>query len=221
MTRFYFILAALAALPMLLGASCNTNTNTTDTPPPAPEFTAADVVAVTAFASQGAALSRELLIQSGDFDGCMVASGFVDGLAAVHGYAPEIEAEVLEPDGRITFPAWSFDGTPCESLLPADWPPVEPSPEIAAIAQPMIESTLGLVSMLIERQAPTDGEDCVRSKVAAALLKTGATQIPAALDDVWLDADLKMEIGGFDVDYSGCEVDPPMLDTMNPVPGLQ
>ena len=214
--RTVYILAALAALPMLLGASCNTNT--TDTPPPAPEFTAADVVAVTAFASQGAALSRELLIQSGDFDGCMVSSGFVDGLAAVGGYAPEIEAEVNAPDGVISFPAWSFDGTPCESLLPADWPPVEPNPEIAAIAGPMISSTLALVSMLIDNQAPTVGDDCLRARVLAALLKTGATQIPAALDDVWLDADLKMEIAGFEVDYSGCEVAQPTLDTMNPVP---
>ena len=217
--RTVYILAALAALPMLLGASCNTNT--TDTPAPAPEFTAADLVMVTDFASTGAALSRELLIQSGDFDGCMVSSGFVDGLAAVGGYAPEIEAEVNAPDGVISFPAWRFDGTPCESLLPADWPPVEPSPEIAAIAQPMIESTMGLVSMLIERQAPTEGDDCVRARVAAALLRTGAQQIPAALDDVWLDADLRMEIAGFEVDYGSCEVAPPTLDTMNPVPGLQ
>jgi len=213
--RLIYTLAALAALPLLLGASCN---RTTDTPPPAPEFTVGDLVMVTDFASTGAELTRAALVQAGDFDGCMVASGFVDGLAAVHQYAPEIEAEVDAPDGVITFPAWSFDGTPCESLLPADWPPVEPNPEIAAIASPMIESTMGLVSMLIERDAPAEGEDCLRAKVAAALLKSGAKQIPAAIDDVWLDADLKMEIAGFEVDYSGCGVLPPKVDVMNPVP---
>ena len=215
--RLIYTLAALAALPLLLGASCNTNT--TDTPPPPPEFTVGDLVMVTDFASTGAELTRAALIQAGDFDGCMVASGFVDGLAAVHHYAPEIEAEIDAPDCSITVPAWSFDGTPCAGLLPADWPPVEPNPEIAAIAEPMIESTMGLVSMLIERDAPAEGEDCMRAKVAAALLRTGAQQIPAALDDVWLDADLKMEIAGFEVDYSGCGLcDAPVVDVLNPVP---
>ena len=214
--RILYILAALAALPMLMGASCNTNT--ADTPPSPPEFTVGDFVMVTDFASTAAALTRSALIQAEDFDGCMVASGFVDGLDAVHHYAPEIESEVDDPDGKIAFPAWDFDGTPCAGIMPTAWPPVEPNPEIAAIAEPMIESTLGLVSMLIERDAPSEGEDCLRAMVVAALLKSGATQIPAALEDVWLEADLKMEISGFEIDYSGCGVLPPAVDTMNPVP---
>ena len=203
MNRVYPILCALVVLPYLLGtAGCPTKP-TPDTPP-APEFTAADLVLVTDFAAHGALVSQSLLILAGDFDGCMVAGGFAQGLGAVSLYAPEIEAEVMAPDGALSFPAWEYDGTACAGLLPIDWPPTEPDPDLHAMIAPMAESTMKLVATLIEGQAPDSGEDCVRARIAAALLTSFAEQIPAILDDVMVEADLRMPIAGFAVSYGGC-----------------
>ena len=181
---------------------------------PDDEFTSADLVLILEVAGAGADLGQHLSRSEADFDGCMVATGVGDGLDAATIYAPEIEAEVKAPDGYLTFPAWEFDGTACaedldgNSILPDPWPPVEPPPDLGAVLQPVLEVSLDWTADKVEDAAPDEGESCVRAHVGAAVIRSLSAQLGAVMDDLFVEADLKMPIAGFDADYSGCGLVP-------------
>ena len=178
------------------------------------EFTSSDLVLVLQVAGAGAELGQHLSRDEGDFDACMVTSGVGSGLQAAILYAPEIEAEVKAPDGRLTFPEWMFDGTACaedldgNSILPDPWPPVEPPPDLGAVLQPVLAVSLDWTADKVEDAAPDEGESCVRAHVGAAVIRSLSAQLGAVMDDLFVEADLKMPIAGFDADYSGCGLVP-------------
>jgi hypothetical protein len=176
------------------------------------EFSSSDLVLILEVAGAGADLGQHLARSEGDFDGCMITAGLADGLDAATDYAPEIEAEVQAPDGHITFPAWEFDGTACaedldgNSILPDPWPPVEPPPDLGAVLQPVLAVSLDWTADKIEDSAPDEGESCIRAHVGAAVIRSLSDQLGAVMDDLFVEADLKMPIAGFDADYSGCGI---------------
>jgi len=178
------------------------------------EFSSSDLVLILEIAGGGADLGQHLARSEGDFDGCMITSGLSGGIDATILYAPEIEAEVKEPDGHLTFPAWEFDGTACaedldgNSILPAPWPPVEPPSDLGAVLQPVLAVSLDWTADKVEDAAPSEGESCIRAHVAAAVIRSLSTQLEAVMDDLFVEADLKMPIAGFDADYAGCGISP-------------
>ena len=180
------------------------------TPGTADDFTSADLALVLEVAGGGADLGQHLARSDGDFDGCMVAGGIGDSLDAAILYAPEIEAEVKDPDGHLTFPAWEFDGTACtedldgNSILPDPWPPVEPPADLGAVLQPVLAVSLDWTADKVEDSAPSEGEGCIRAHVGAAVIRSLSDQLSAVMDDLFVEADLKMPIAGFEADYSGC-----------------
>ena len=176
------------------------------------DFTASDLVLVLEVAGAGAGLGQHLARSEGDFDGCMVAGGIGDSFDAAILYAPEIEAEVKDPDGHLAFPEWEFDGTVCaedldgNSILPDPWPPVEPPPDLGAVLQPVLAVSLDWTADKVEDSAPADDEGCIRAHVGAAVIRSLSDQLGAVMDDLFVEADLKMPIAGFDADYSGCGI---------------
>ena len=182
--------------------------------PGSEDFSSSDLVLVLQVAGAGADLGQHLTRSEADFHGCMVATGVGDGLDAAIHYAPEIEAEVKAPDGHLTFPAWEFDGTACaedlegNSILPDPWPPVEPPPDLGAVLQPVLEVSLDWTADKVEDAAPDEGESCIRAHVGAAVIRSLSAQLGAVMDDLFVEADLKMPIAGFDADYSGCGLVP-------------
>ena len=178
------------------------------------DFSAGDLVLILEVAGAGAELGQHLARSEGDFDGCMITAGLAGGLDAATDYAPEIEAEVQAPDGHLTFPAWEFDGTACaedldgNSILPDPWPPVEPPPDLGAVLQPVLAVSLDWTADKVEDAAPDEGESCIRAHVGAAVIRSLSTQLGAVMDDLFVEADLKMPIAGFEADYSGCGLVP-------------
>jgi len=178
------------------------------------EFTSADLVLVLEVAGAGAELGQHLSRAEGDFDGCMITTGVAGGFDAAALYAPEIEAEVKEPDGVLHFPEWEFDGTVCaedldgDSILPDPWPPTEPPPDLGAVLQPVLDVSLDWTADKVEDAAPDEGESCIRAHVGAAVIRSLSTQLGAVMDDLFVEADLKMPIAAFDADYSGCGLVP-------------
>jgi len=176
------------------------------------EFSAAELVLFLEIAGSGAGLGQHLARAEADFDGCMLATGIGDSLHAAIQYAPEIEAEVKEPDGDLHFPEWTFDGTICaedldgNSILPDPWPPVEPPPDLGAVLQPVLAVSLDWTADKVEDAASDEGESCIRAHIGAAVIRSLSTQLGAVMDDLFMDADLKMPIAGFDADYSGCGI---------------
>ena len=201
------LITAALAVTLLLLSTC--------IPACAPDdgdFSASDLVLILEVAGAGAELGHHLARSEGDFDGCMITAGLVGGLDAAAQYAPEIEAEVQQPDGRLAFPEWEFDGTACNedldgnSILPDPWPPVEPPPDLGAVLQPVLAVSLDWTADKVEDSAPDEGESCIRAHVGAAVIRSLSTQLGAVMDDLFVEADLKMPIAGFDADYSGCGV---------------
>jgi hypothetical protein len=201
------ITAALVATLFLLSAcipACQ----------PDDEFTSGDLVLILEVAGAGAELGQHLARSEGDFDGCMVTCGVGTALEAATQYAPEIEAEVKQPDGHLAFPEWAFDGTACaedlagNSILPEPWPPLAPPPDIGAVLQPVLDVSLDWTADKVEDSAPTEGESCIRAHVGAAVIRSLSAQLGAVMDDLFVEADLKMPIAGFDADYSGCGLVP-------------
>ncbi len=180
--------------------------------PGSDDFTSSDMVLILEVAGAGAELGQHLARSEGDFDGCMITAGLAGGLDAATDYAPEIEAEVKAPDGHLTFPAWQFDGTACaedldgNSILPDPWPPLAPPPDLGAVLQPVLAVSLDWTADKIEDSAPDAGESCIRAHVGAAVIRSLSAQLGAVMDDLFVEADLKMPIAGFDADYSGCGV---------------
>ena len=204
MKCFNLIAAAMTATLLLLS---------TLVPACAPddgEFSSSDLVLILEVAGGGADLGQYLARSEGDFDGCMITSGLSGGIDAAILYAPEIEAEVKAPDGHLTFPQWEFDGTACaedldgNSILPDPWPPVEPPADLGAVLQPVLAVSLEWTADKVEDSAPAEGEGCIRAHVGAAVIRSVSTQLESVMDDLFVEADLKMPITGFDADYSGC-----------------
>lgn len=208
--RSYLHLAVLIALGLFVAVAVGSpGCGDKPAPPPAVEdFTAQDLAAGMELAIAGAELGLYLAIEERDFDACMVLCGALTGLRAARDVAPEVEAEVKQPDGKLTFPATEFDGSICAAFLPDPWPPTEPQPDVEALVSRIAASSLGMASILVDSQAPDEGEGCVRSRVAAAVLRSLAEQLPDVLEEALVDADLKLPIAGFEVDYSGCGLEP-------------
>jgi hypothetical protein len=180
--------------------------------PGSDDFTSSDLVLILEVAGGGADLGQHLARSEGDFDGCMVTAGIAGGLDAAAKYAPEIEAEVKDPDGMLAFPEWEFDGTACtedldgNSILPDPWPPVEPPGDLGTVLQPLLAVSLDWTADRVEDSAPAEGEGCIRAHVGAAVIRSVSTQLAAVMDDLFVEADLKMPVTGFDADYSGCGI---------------
>ena len=206
MKCFNPITAALVATLLLLSTCIPACT------PDDGEFSASDLVLILEVAGGGADLGQHLARSEGDFDGCMITSGIAGGLDAAAQYAPEIEVEVKDPDGMLAFPQWEFDGTACaedldgNSILPDPWPPVEPPSDLGAVLQPVLAVSLDWTADRVEDSAPAEGEGCIRAHVGAAVIRSVSNQLKAVMDDLFVEADLKMPIAGFDADYSGCGI---------------
>ena len=208
MKCFNPITAALVAILLLLSTCISACA------PDDGDFSAGDLVLILEVAGAGAELGQHLARSEGDFDGCMITAGLSGGLDAAADYAPEIEAEVKAPDGRLTFPEWMFDGTACaedldgNSILPDPWPPVEPPPDLGAVLQPVLAVSLDWTADKVEDAAPDEGESCIRAHIGAAVIRSLSAQLGAVMDDLFVEADLKMPIAGFEADYSGCGLVP-------------
>ena len=176
------------------------------------EFTSEDLVLILEVAHSGADLGQHLARADGDFQGCIVAAAIGSSLHVASQYAPEIETEVKDPDGVLHFPAWEFDGTACaedlegNSILPDPWPPTEPPADLGAVLQPVLAVSLDWMADKIEDSAADEGDSCIRAHVGAAVIRSLSVQLGAVMDDVFVEADLKMPIAGFDVDYAACSV---------------
>jgi hypothetical protein len=201
------ILLSLLALCLLGNKGCNdVDDDSTDTPAP-PE----DVAKVVKTGMELSISSIEFaeamatLQHPPQFDPCMIADGSKAGLNLGISNIPAIEAEAKDPDGKIHLMGGTVDFSRCMTLegKPEPWPPVAPNPQAEEAVKMGVPLGINVAKMFIEPKIPATGEECIKGRVALAMMDSLSGLITTTVIDGINGAE-GTAIPEFDVDYSGC-----------------
>jgi hypothetical protein len=152
------------------------------------------------FAEQAATI-----VDPPEFHPCMIATGSLAGIALAKASVPAIEAEATSPDGKLTITGGPIDFTRCMDMVgkPDPWPPSEPDPNVEAMVKTGVPLGISVAKTFIEPKIPTEGEECIKGRVAMALMDSiGQVVVTTVLDGV--NGKDATTIPEFTVDWSGC-----------------
>lgn len=212
MKRNLYILAVLLpflALP-LMAPTCGGDDDDATTPEAPPEDVAKVVktgmeLAITSidFAEQVATLDHEP-----EFNPCMIATGSKAGLEMGIANVPNIEAEAANPDGKLDITGGPIDFSRCMSMAgkPDPWPPTTPDPNVEQMVKSGVPLAIGVAKTFIEPKIPPTGEECIKGRVAMAMMDSIGGVVTTTVIDAVNGSDVT-SIPNFTVDYSGCGLD--------------
>lgn len=142
------------------------------------------------------------------FTPCMIATGAEAGLTIGIANIDAIEAEAAEPDGKLHLKGGSVDFTGCMDKpgKPDPWPPSVIDPEIERTIKTAVPAALNVAATLIESKLPDEGPECVKGKIALAMMDGLGNVVTTTVMDAAAGKTIT-EVPEFDVDYSGCGLD--------------
>jgi hypothetical protein len=213
MRRHLYIMAVLLpllALP-LMAPTCGGDDDDSTTTPVAPPEDVAKVVktgmelAITSidFAEQIATLDNPP-----QFNPCMVATGSKAGLQMGIANVPNIEAEALNPDGKLDITGGPISFKRCMGMdgKPDPWPPTTPDPNVEQMIKAGVPLAIGVAKTFIEPKIPDTGKECIEGRVAMAMMDSIGEVVTTTVIDGVNGADVT-SIPNFQVNYSGCGLD--------------
>jgi len=144
------------------------------------------------------------------FNPCMTADGSKAGLNIGISNIPAIEAEAKDPDGKIHLMGGPVDFSRCMTMegKPDPWPPVEPNLQAEEAVKTGVPLVLGIAKVFIEPKIPTEGEECIKGRVALAMSDSLSALVTTTVID-GINGASATSIPEFDVNYSGCGLDLP------------
>ena len=204
------VLLPLLALPLMAPKCGADDDDSVATPEAAPEDIAKVVttglelgITAVAFAEQVATLDAPP-----EFHPCMIATGSTTGMQMGVNNVPAIEAEATDPDGKLVITGGPIDFSRCMEMAgkPEPWPPTTPDPNVEQMIKAGVPLAIGVAKTFIEPKIPAEGEECIKGRVAMAMMDSIGEVVTTTVIDAVNGAEVT-SIPDFTVDYSGCGLD--------------
>lgn len=207
--RTLALVAFLFILPLTLAPAGCPPTDNGDpdyTPPAASDFTVDDFLAIMETAGYGVELGHHFAMKDEDGPACLGTDIGLTNVRQVVAYAPVIDAEMQNPDGKIDLPGFQFDASECLPYL-SPWPPVTPDPQLKTEIDLYFSMGMSSATTLVQLNAPTEGKECIDVQIVLSVLKAINALEPQVTEEILQDTDLVLDVPAWSVDYSTCGVD--------------
>jgi len=203
------VLLPLLALP-LMAPKCGVDDDDSAATPAAPEDVAKVVTTGMGLAINAIEFAEQIatLDNPPEFDPCMIATGSEAGLTMGIANVPNIEAEALNPDGKLDITGGPIDFSRCMEMAgkPEPWPPTTPDPNVEQMVKAGVPLAIGVAKTFIEPKIPAEGEECIKGRVAMAMMDSIGEAVTTTVIDAVNGSDVTT-IPNFTVNYSGCGLD--------------